>query len=328
MVAEKELNILWHLYNVDSLEEKWELHYHYHVQYDSELIQRILGDDPGPPILIANDPDLLAPVRVLITEVRGLTEIPVEVKEGAFTINANQHLERLMRKSLLSDKPPTLICIGNKTNPKIKGLGQFQEVFNFEQLSPASRRALHLLDRTAKSLCYRKYIAKLNILKDESPADVLPNLGKPSVTFLAYRRSHQETAKRLYEILCDFGHSTIFKPYIDYHDMKSGHWKSQLFDEISKSDVFISLVSPDYAEPGSFGLTEYEYAKEVAGVKGWDDFFNPIVIGEPGTKAGKELKDNFNALLVKTQEEISLDNNELIHWLSKVAVTGFSRDSM
>ena len=109
--------------------------------------------------------------------------------------------------------------------------------------------------------------------------------------------------------------------------MELGDWQSQLYDKIVNSDVFIPLVSPDYAESSTFGLKEFERAKNVAVRKRWTDFFAPIILGEPISKAGQKLRnlDGFNAGSV---DDISAENRNLDHWLGRVVSAGLGRDTV
>ena len=66
---------------------------------------------------IGKDPDLLSLCRALVTEIRGRTEQSVEIKEGDFSLQAQQQLERLMRKPTLGPRTRRLICVGGVIGP-------------------------------------------------------------------------------------------------------------------------------------------------------------------------------------------------------------------
>ena len=61
-------------------------------------------------------------------------------------------------------------------------------------------------------------------------------------------------------------------------------------NRIDHADVFMPLVSPDYAAEETVGLEEYERAVQVAEARGFSDFFAPVFLGEPATDAGRALR--------------------------------------
>ena len=189
-------------------------------------------------------------------------------------------------------------------------------------LSPSAVAAVEHLDGLAVEAAYRRHAEALK-RATEIPVAQLPPPVKAKV-FVAYRRSHFETAKALFAILSEFGHHTVFRPFLDHHDMRSGEWLPQLFREIENSDAFMPLVSGDYAVENTESRREYEKAKEVAADRKLEDFFVPIFIDRPTQEVAKELY-KFDGLPLRSAREVVRDNRKLQHFLRRVAASVFAR---
>ena len=109
-------------------------------------------------------------------------------------------------------------------------------------------------------------------------------------------------------------------------DVRLGDWSQQILERIDSSDIFVAVVSPDYAVEGTFSLVEYERAKNVAGEHGWDDYFAPVFLGETLSPAGAELR-RFHGFIAKDSQHLAIDNRDLSSWLGCVAQAGLSRNT-
>ena len=324
MVGELKLDQIWHVRKVGATEENWEFSVNYKVPIEDHVLRGLLQGETKPPLRIADYPDLLRLVRVLVAEIRRLTEAPVEMGEAGYFVRAYKQLDRLMRKPTSPNRAKVLICVGDVVGPGGRKLQEFQREFRIDELSSPSRDAVYGLDRLGSETCYRIFGEKAGSLAGYPP-EAIPTHRRASA-FLAYRRTHDAEAKQLYDVLSQMGSGTLFEPYIDHHDMQPGNWQDQIFHKIESADVFVALVSSDYAESGTVGLQEFERAKQVAGRKQWDDFFAPVFVGETVSAAGVELRQ-FDGFEARTGDDISVENKALDRWLGRVASVGMSRDS-
>lgn len=322
MVGEITLQQIWHLGHVQDAEGQWTFSVNYKVPMDNNVLRTLLQGETVPPIRIADNSDLLGFCRVLIAEIRGRVEGITEIQEGDYSLKADKRLERLMRKPTIGSRTHQLICVGDIVGPGGRKVQEFQREFDLNDLSAGSRSAVQRLDLLGTENSYRIFAEKATAL-DEYPADVVPAPKKVSA-FIGYRRSHDDTAKRLFEALQTVGAGTLFTPYLDLHEMRPGGWAQQIFREIDSSDVFVALVSPDYADTDTVGLEKYKRGVAHAAKQGWDDYFNPVFLGNPATEIGLELKQ-VHGLIAHNVDELSNDNPNFQSWLGCVAHTGLSR---
>lgn len=324
MVGEVKLEQVWHLRNIQAPEKTWEFSTNYMVPVEDSVLRRLLQGETKPPLQVVDNPDLLKLVRVLVAEVRKLTEGPTGFAEGGYSVSASRQLDRLMRKPTSANRAKMLICVGDVVGPSGRKLQEFQNEFRIDELSSPSSDAVYGLDRLGSETCYRIFGDKAKAL-DSYPPEAIPTHRKV-LAFIAYRRTCAAEAKQLYDVIGRMARGTLFDPYIDHHDMQLGNWRDQLFERIENADVFVPLVSPDYAEPGSFGFEEFKSAKQVAERKHWNDFFAPVFLGVPRSEPGLELQQ-FHGFVAKSAADISRENKALDHWLGRVASAGMSRDS-
>jgi hypothetical protein len=71
-------------------------------------------------------------------------------------------------------------------------------------------------------------------------------------------------------------------------------------------------------------MEEYKRAKEIAKIRNQSNFFAPVFIGKPETKAGIELRQ-YDGFVAKEPNEISDDNKVFLNWLGRVAVAGLNK---
>ena len=118
----------------------------------------------------------------------------------------------------------------------------------------------------------------------------------------------------------------MFDPYLDLHDMQSGDWEEQIYGRIDTAEVFVCLVSPDYADADSFGLKEYQRGVALAAQRGWTDFFQPVFMGSPATEVGVEL-ERMHGFMATSIDDLSVENPDFEAWIGVVAQAGLSRDT-
>jgi hypothetical protein len=317
------LEQIWHLRNVGKPEDNWEFSANYKLPIENSVLRNLLQGETKPPIRLSDHPDLLKLVRVLVKEVRERTEGQIEIGEGAFAVKARRQLEQLMRKPTSPGRERVVICIGDVVGPGGRKLQEFQEQPSIPDLSSASSDAVFGLDRLAAESCYRIFGDKARSL-DGYPPEAIPTC-RNVLVFIAYRRTYFDAAKRLYDVLLAAGEGTLFNPYLDYHSMQLGDWQEQIFDQIEKADIFMPVVSHDYAEPGSFGHKELMRAREVAKRRQLDDFFAPVFLGEVRSQAGLELR-SFDGFEAASEQDLSSENRALYHWLGRAVSAGLGRD--
>lgn len=320
MVDEIYIDCIWHIRNVQADEKDWELSVNYKIPIENEIIKKLLVKETR--VKLIQLPDLLKWVRVLVTEIRSRTTESSPIEEAEFSVKTTQILSRLMWK-FTYEKPEEVIgCIGDVVGASNTKLRDFSIKMPIKSLSSASQSAFYRIKGKSIETAYKTFGERAKQL-DSYPSEVIPPPKKVSA-FIAYRRTHQDIAKQLYEIMGSMGAGTLFDPYIDYHEMELGDWKKQIFLRIDLTHVFVVIVSPDYAEPDTFGLVEYKRAKKKAATNGWNDFFAPVFIGKPKTDPGLELRvyDGFEA---KDANEISKENRALQNWLGRVSVAGLEK---
>ncbi len=92
MVGELKLELIWNIPDVGTTEENWEFSPHYHVPIENNVLRELLQGGTNPPLRIVDHVDLLKLVRVLVTEVRTLTDGTVEISEAGYSVRGNQQL--------------------------------------------------------------------------------------------------------------------------------------------------------------------------------------------------------------------------------------------
>lgn len=190
-----------------------------------------------------------------------------------------------------------------------------------DELGDFAQKAVRIIDSRATAESYRRQKQKHDELGDASPEDLPPP--RSVNVFVAYRTPAKEAAKELHDIVQTHA-GALFDPFIDEHNMQTGDWKDQLMRRIRGADLFMPLVTSDYAEADSVSKCELERAREVADERGIDGFVAPIIIEAPDSQDGEFLREQ-HACTIETQEAINEDNEDLATYLSQVGWSALRR---
>lgn len=313
---------IWHLRPIDGPPESWRFSTNYKLSIEDTVLRSRLQAETDPPMRLTEEDNLEARVHALLSEVTILAGGPSTITEGDLSLHVTKRLRRLMRKPGQTGRENELICVGDDLDAAGSAVREFSVVVDLAHLGAPSRRAVHELDMLSLRTCHTLFGDRLQTLQDYPP-EAVPPLRRVSV-FVAYRRSHEAEARRVHRVLEQMGGGSFFDPYLDLHDMRLGDWKQQLMARIDAADVFLPIVSADYADVGTVGLEELERARSSAEARGISDFFAPIFIGTPGTDAGSEIR-SFDGFEVDDRSRLLSDSGALEAWLGRVLLAGLSR---
>lgn len=321
MTPEVQIDSLWTLQGLrdhPNSPSKWEIYVNHIPLFESQSLRELFYNPSRPYLQLRDHPQLQPDVETLVREVR--EKLPDSGSVEGFNLNSElAHINHHPTGEWQGQtKPVREIKWTRKLMLKSEKFDTQSDRMDTSELSDASMAAIQQLDSITIETAYRRFAQDLADLEEIS-ADEVPPPEKIDV-FVAYRRSHQDTALRLHEIVQGYVEQSIFSPYIDHHNMESGDWAEQIFNEIEDSDIFMPLVTDDYAEEGAFGREEYQYAKDLADSQGLDDFFTPIFVDSPDTKIAQELR-SYHGLMIDSKEQIDPENDELDKYLSSI-VTG------
>jgi hypothetical protein len=154
-------------------------------------------------------------------------------------------------------------------------------------LSSSARRTIGRLDRFADEHAFRVQYEVLRLAYEQGRVPELP-VRKISV-FISYRQPAAEYARRLHELLMAYGGGAYFRPYLDEESVRSGPLLEQLFLEIQQADLFVPLVTADYAAEGSISSRELSKADEVAAKRRSDNCIVPVFVGAPESTVAAQL---------------------------------------
>lgn len=317
MADEIRIDSLWTLRDLQQGPEAWVLYLNQLPLFESQALRDIFYNSGRPDISVAGDADLLAQAKVLVAEVReGLPEVH-EVEgfrpsailstlthyptgQWAGSVHSNENL-RWTRDVTLGGRP--------------FGGGTDSGDVSIAVLSDMSRAAIQRMDALTVETAYRRHFDDLRTIND-IPRKDLPPLKKATV-FIGYRRSCFDAAKHLHSALQSYAKGTAFSPYLDYHDMRVGDWLAQLLRRIESVDVFMPLVSEDYAAEGTVGQRELEKAAIVAKDRTLAGFFAPVFLGTDVQPAATFLRAFHGYELKDDLDELSLISKGLDQYLGR-----------
>lgn len=321
MASEVQIDSLWTLQGLrdyPNQPSKWGIYVNHIPLFESRELRDLFYDSSRPNLQLRDYPHLQPEVETLVREVREKLPEPGSV-EGFDLTSELAHINHHPTGEWQGQsKPVDEIKWTRKLMLKTEEFDTESDRMDASELSDASRAAIQQLDSITIETAYRRFSQDLSELEEISEDNVPPP--EKIDVFVAYRRTHQNAALRLHDIVQRYAEHSIFSPYIDHHDMESGDWTEQIFNEIEASDVFMPLVTDDYAEEGAFGREEYQFAKEVADSRELDDFFTPIFVNSPDTEIAQELLE-YHGLMIDSTDQITPENEELDRYLSTV-VTG------
>ena len=325
-----QIDVLWTMRDLRNPRESWGLYVNHVPMYASKALRDAFYDSTRPDLRLVEYADMLGGVEALVREVRALVPEIAPIVEGGIRIQPEGEVWALTHyptgvwqgttfdSGLIQWTRP--LFLGGKVFPPGTDSGNVRLM----DLSPAAVAAVKLLDGRAIETAYRRHAEDLEHARGLS-AEKLPPPRKIRA-FIAYRRTHFVAAKGLHEILFRMAHNTLFDPYLDHHHMRSGEWMPQLMQKIENADVFMPLVSQDYAARGTVGRTEYEKATEVAANRHISDFFAPILIAKPSSDVA-EVLHTFDGVEIGSEAEVNEDTSALVHFLGRVAASVLSRSA-
>ena len=289
-ITEVRLDVLFSLLNLTGPEGQWALYVNFRPDIEDKALADALYGGSTPQIQLAGLPDILPTARVLVEEIRshvppqpniviggvsiplqgGMTGLSHHIRWGSFCTTEI----RWVRHYRLNNQ-------NYDAHPKEGGVP-------ITQLSGASRAAVKRLDSKATEIAYERFgdlVSKAALL----PPSVKLAPRKRAV-FIAYRTPHSGAAQILHERLASYGNGTVFRPYLDKHELKLGDLRNHLKERIAQSDLFMPLVSNDYGADGSISAEELAWAHETATAKGGvEQFFAPIFLGKSDSAVATEL---------------------------------------
>ena len=129
-------------------------------------------------------------------------------------------------------------------------------------LSSVAQRTIAELDGLAVEIAYRRYLATLSHLTEFDASFRLPP--RKYKVFISYRKTTgMSLAKEIHNSISNYANKSIFEPYLDEHELRLGDWESQIFTALEASDIFVPIVTEDYAYKGTISAKELERAFEL-----------------------------------------------------------------
>jgi hypothetical protein len=324
MTSSVRIDVLWNLRDLRQPSESWTLYVNQIPIFESQALQDAFYDPARPDLILKNHSDLMAQIEGLVAEVSTLLP-EVQAIEG---FQPDAFLSSIVHWPTGLWQGPALeklkirwvrnLLLGNRRF----GSGTDEGEIMISQLSNISATAIHRLDELAIETAYRRHQEDLSRLKD-IPLNDLPPLRKVHV-FISYRRSQFEAAKQLHSIITNYANGSIFSAYLDHHSMRTGQWLPQILAAIEACDIFMPIVSEDFAAMGTIGRIEFEKAIELSKNRSLSDFFAPIFISHPKSDVALFLYD-YDGFDIDEHEEISVNNHNLDHFLARVATSVLQR---
>lgn len=325
MTTDIRLDSLWTLRELQQRPETWTLYVNQIALFATQALRDAFYDPGQPALAVADDSDLLSQLRILVAEVQ--VRLPQVQEIEGFQLSA--------RLSALTHWPTGRWAEQSYPSQRIQwtrelklgdqsfGNGTDCGHLEIAKLSDIAQAAVARLDGLTVETAYRRHYEKLQRVQDV-PADQLPPPKKVRV-FVSYRRSCINAAKSLHALLQWYASGTVFEPYLDYHNMRTGEWFAQLMKRIEEADVFMPLVSDDYAADGTVGRKELDKAAEVAHQRTLESFFSPIFAGSQ-VQAGAAFLREHDGLVLRSITEIAESNKEIQHYLGRVATSVLARE--
>ncbi len=258
-MSEIPIDVLWTLQVRPPADSELALYVNQVPLFQSQALQDAFYDS-GTPLLTFADPDVLAQVRALIEEVRAHVPPPSPVEGFLLTgrLSGITHYPRGQwldaKKDIGSIRWTQEVALGGKPF----GSGTDSATLPLATLSAISKAAIQRLDVLATETAYRRHYDRLRIVQTQV-SQPLPPPTKVRA-FIAYRRSQFDRAKAWYGRMLSYAEGTLYAPYLDHHDIRSGDWLAQLKRAIDTSHVFVPLLSEDFAAPDSVSAEELAYA--------------------------------------------------------------------
>lgn len=306
-IHEVPLRVLYSVRYLHVGEDQWD----FYINYVPELpelgnpdLDRAFGGGGDSPILFVGDPWLRTNARPLIDELRALVPpsppvavggVPIQLVGGFWAFS--HYLEGWSQAG-----PEQIEWVKDlrfpNGNPVQNGT---QGWIRVDELSDAARSALRRLDGFAIATARERFAAKVAEASLAPPGvNILPQRTK---VFISYRRPDMQIARAFHALLGSYGHSAIFEPYLDLHDLELGSLRKQLRERIEIwADLFMPLVSDSYAAPGSISAEELGWALARADNTADSSFLAPIFIAQPGTEIAAELGDLLRGNIMDASE--------------------------
>lgn len=221
------IDVLWTLGELSTAPDQWYLYVNHMAMYASPIIRDTFSRGNKPNLALSHDRLLLAQIRGLVEEVRVMLPPIALVQDAGITFTPVGQLDFLTRYPLgqwigQPHDPGTVTWTRHlKLGSQYLQSGPETGQVPLSELSPNARAAVARLDSLAISTAYRRHGEELAQSSNIDPATLPPP--KHAVVFIAYRRSHFDTAKALHSVVASYAHSTAFEPYLDYHAMELGH---------------------------------------------------------------------------------------------------------
>ncbi len=287
--VETRLDVLWTVTKRPG--EVVKLYVHFIPWYDDPGVRHLFQGGAYPLTPLSElDPELPGLADVLMTEVAARAGPSPERTAGSYKlpIKQTQHVSHHATAFWSGGVAPTDVVTW-ATEDFVGGdnVGQEQRKIAVAELTGAAKAVINKLSAAAIELAYRRHQKKLDELVD-LPAAALPPPSKPEV-FISYRRANLVLAKGLHGVVAAYGHYSHFKPFLDEHELEAGRLLPQLQERVRRSDVFIPLVTEDYAQPGSISEKELGWACERE--KEGHLVIAPLFIGRPKTAVADRLHE-------------------------------------
>jgi len=293
---------------------RWGMYINQLAKFESQSLRDAFYNSNRPDIPLCDHPELLRHAETLVRELRAVLP-PVEpIEEGGVRFLPSGDLWAVTHYTRWESYGPEFLewvrdlRFGDRA---YIGAGHKGRV-EIERLSAAAKAAIRVLDGFATERAYRRHMHDVQSFASGQPIELPPP--RKAKVFISYRRSQLDTAKRIFDLLNSYGHHAHFSPFVDEHHPESGNLLERLLEEIEQSDLFMPLVSSDYAEPETISVREYEKARQVTVSRHRDDFFAPVLLRNPNTEIAHVLSKDFY-LAISCPEDLQEDHPEVRQFL-------------
>jgi hypothetical protein len=291
---EVSLRVLFSLRYLHVAESQWDFYINYVPELGSPDLDGAFGGGSDQPILLAQNDWLRQNARPLINELRLIVPPDPDIRAGGIPVTLvggfwafSHYLSGWTQVGTDQIEWVKDLRFANG-NPVQQGT---QGKIAVATLSDAAKASLARLDGFAVLTARERFAKKVSGATLFSPGTrVLP---KRTRVFISYRRPEIDIARALHAVLAAYGHGAVFEPYLDLHELELGSLRGQLRDRIVEwADIFVPLVSNDYAAPGSVSAEELGWARErAARSQPLASFIAPVYVSDPYSAVAAEFAD-------------------------------------
>lgn len=306
------LEVLWTVHRY--ADRSPEFYVHYIPCYPEQQLRDLLrGSGPDRPVHEFGS-DAVVAAEMLWGEIRPRT-LPMPVfptEAGIVAARATEHLSRRVTPTWVGLPADTSVVAWNRElvlgEQPVPSPGAVS--VEIASLSAAGRGAVDVLDGLAVETAYRRHVVAVGQLAGGS----VPQPPPPQKyrVFVSYRKPQITTAKTLYATVAVYGNHAHFAPFLDEHDLRLGSWAEQLEGEVTRSLLFLPLVTPDYGIDGSFSKRELDLALQ--GQEQGTMHIAPVVMGPDRPPAWERLS-HLHAHLVDSADELVPTSPEFQRYL-------------